>query len=634
MKPTPARFLIASAFLGLSASPLLAAGTDDTPESIASAASIAALQPTPAERDARLAWWRDARFGMFVHWGVSSHLGGSWRGKGYGGYAEHIQRARKIPMADYRNEVVEQFNPTGFNAEEWIQLAKDAGVGYFIITAKHHDGFAMFESKASDYNIVKATPYGRDPMKDLQAACKKHGIKFGFYYSHAFDWGEENAPGNDWDWKNPGGDKLLHGADWWLKYPEFLPKARQYVDEKAIPQLLELINQYDPDILWFDTPHKLPPTENVRILAAVRKANPKIVINGRIFSGANPELHSLTDYLNTADKPAEFPPRMGDWESIPTTNESYGYNQNDHSHKPAAHFIRLLAKSAARGGNMLMNMGPMGNGRIDPKDIPIFQGIGRWMQVNSESIRGTTRTPLAVQSWGESTRKGNTLYLHVFDWPKDGKLVVGGLKTGVKSARLLATPGSTLKTTRHGDDLTIEIPATAPDSADSVIALECDGEPQADSTRLLATNVTTNLLRVFDGKLEGALYFGPGKSTDAHVTEWNKLNEAVVWPIRLNQKATFDVVLAYDAPAKTPPGKREGDAGAEQKAAHKGAGGSFVVTIGGTSFPGTVKQGANIRVSLGTVTLAPGTTEIRITARGITGEELFRPRTLTLKPVQ
>ena len=167
-----------------------------------------------------------------------------------------------------------------------------------------------------------------------------------------------------------------------------------------------------------------------------------------------------------------------------------------------------------------------------------------------------------------------------------------------------------------------------------MIALECDGEPQADSTRLLATNVTNNLLRVFDAKLEGALYFGPGKSTDAHVTEWNKLDEAVVWPIRLNQKATFDVSLSYDAPTKTQPGKREGDAGAEQKAAHKGAGGSFVVTIGGTPFPGTVKQGNSVRVSLGSVTLEPGTTEIRISAKGITGEELFRPRSITLTPVK
>lgn len=597
------------------------------------APSIESLTPNAATHEARVAWWREARFGMFVHWGPSSLLGGTWHGKKYGGYAEHIQRALKIPMATYRKEVVEQFNPTGFNAEEWIRLAKDSGVGYFIITAKHHDGFAMFDSKASDYNVVKATPFARDPMKELQAACRKQGIKFGFYYSHAFDWGEENAPGNDWDWKNPGGDKLLHGADWWIKFPEFLPKARQYVDQKAIPQLQELIRQYQPDIIWFDTPHKLPPEENVRILAAVRKEDPKIIINGRIFSGANPELFPLTDYRNTADKPAEFPPRQGDWESIPTTNESYGYNQNDLSHKSSAYFIRLLAKSAARGGNMLMNMGPMGNGKVDPKDVEIFQGIGRWMAVNSESIRGTTRTPLAVQAWGESSRKDHTLYLHVFDWPKNGQLVVGGLKTPVKSARLLATPGAPpLNTTRQGDDLSIQIPATAPDAANSVIALECDGEPAADTVRLISAHVSENLLRVFDGELKGDLAFGPGKSTDAHVTGWDKLDEAVFWPIRISEPATFVASLCYDTPKNSRGGKREGDAGMEAAQVHRGAGGTYEVTIGNQHFTGTVEPKNRVTVKLGTVTLDPGTTEIRITAREITGQELFRPRSILLIP--
>jgi hypothetical protein len=225
------------------------------------------------------------------------------------------------------------------------------------------------------------------------------------YYSHAFDWGEENGAGNDWDWANPGGDKLLHGSDWWVNYPEFLPKVRKYVDEKAIPQILELITNYHPDILWFDTPHKIPPEENLRIFAAVRKADPNIVINGRIFSGANPDWFRLTDYLNTGDKPGEFSPQDGDWEGIPTTNESFGYNANDHSHKSVAHFIRLLAKAAARGGNILMNMGPRGDGTVDPVDVKIFQGIGVWWKTNGESICGTTRTPLPRQTWTRERAK-------------------------------------------------------------------------------------------------------------------------------------------------------------------------------------------------------------------------------------
>ncbi|MFO1521341.1 MAG: alpha-L-fucosidase [Kiritimatiellia bacterium] len=419
MKPIMNRFSFPSiallAFLSCAPS---ARSADPAPR----APAREALVPTEAEKDARLGWWREARFGMFVHWGVYSSLSGTWNGKAYGGYGEHIQRMAKIPCAVYRKEVAGSFNPVEFNADEWIRLAKEAGMGYFVITAKHHDGFAMYESKVSDYNIVKATPFARDPMKELRDACKKHGIKFGFYYSHAFDWGEENGPGNDWDYDNPGGDKLLHGANWWEKFPEFLPRARTYVDEKSIPQLRELIANYDPDIIWFDTPHKLPPEENLRILAAVRKAKPTLVVNGRLVSG-------LGDYASTCDRPAEFPQQAGDWEGVPTTNESYGYNQNDKSHKPPAHFIQLLAKSAARGGNQLMNIGPTGRGRIDEADAKILRGIGAWWRVYGDSIRGTTRTPLAVQAWGESTRKENLLYLHVFEWPRDGRLVVGGLTT-------------------------------------------------------------------------------------------------------------------------------------------------------------------------------------------------------------
>jgi hypothetical protein len=294
---------------------------------------ISELAAHVAGRDARLGWWREARFGMFVHWGVSSVLGGSWNGRDYKSYAEHIQRAAKIPVPVYRKEVAGVFNPTLFDADAWVRLAKETGMGYFIITAKHHDGVAMYDSKVSDYDVMDATPWRRDPMKELQAACRKHGIKFGFYYSHAFDWGEENGAGNDWDWQNPGGDKLLHGSDWWLNYPDFLPKARKYVDEKAIPQILELIRNYQPDILWFDTPHKLPPEENLRIFAAVRKADPNIVINGRIFADVDTELLKLTDYVNTGDKPGEFAPKDGDWEGVPTTNESFGYNSKDKSHK-------------------------------------------------------------------------------------------------------------------------------------------------------------------------------------------------------------------------------------------------------------------------------------------------------------
>ncbi len=297
--------------------------------------------------EARLAWWRDARFGMFIHWGVYSGLGNEFHGQKGGGYAEHIQRVLKIPIPVYRREVAGNFNPTNFDAGAWVRLARDAGMKYIVITAKHHDGFAMWPTKVNDYNVMDATPWHHDPMADLKAACDQYGIKFGFYYSQAFDWGNSNAPGNDWDYNNPGGDKHIGGVNWWETRPEFMASAREYVDTKAIPQLRELIRRYHPAILWFDTAGKLPPSENLRIMRAVRAADATVVISGRL-------VHGWGDYDDTTDRPADFPPHAGDWEAIPTTDESYGWNKFDTSHKPPGHFIQLLAKAAARGGNVLL----------------------------------------------------------------------------------------------------------------------------------------------------------------------------------------------------------------------------------------------------------------------------------------
>jgi alpha-L-fucosidase len=560
-------------------------------------------------RDERLQWWREARFGMFVHWGVYSGLGGTWQGHPVKGYAEHIQRILKIPIPVYREQVAGKFNPTEFNADEWIRAARDAGMGYFIITAKHHDGFAMFDSKTNDYNIVQATPFKRDPMKELKAACQKYGLKFGFYYSHAFDWGEPNAPGNDWDYDNPGGDRNLHGGrNWWESYPELVTKARSYVDQKAIPQLLELIKTYDPDILWFDTPQKLPDSENLRILKAVRDASPRVVINGRL-------VRNWGDYLSTADRPAEFSPHEGDWEGIPTTNESYGYNQNDHSHKPVSHFIQILAKAAARGGNILMNVGPMGNGKIAPEDLAILKGIGQWWKTNGESIRGTSRTPLAVQAWGESTRKGDALYLHVFAWPREGKLVVGGLRTGVKSAHLLSDPKhANLVTERVNPlDVLIKVPAGAPDQVDSVVVLQCEAEPVGDTTRLLSLS-GTNVLRAFDGELRGTLRFGPGKTRDAYVENWTKVRDSVFWRLRLNKNCSFEVRMDYDGPVDS-------------------AGGTFTLTMGTNRLSGVVQQGEKHGVKMGSINVQPGNFELRLAPEQIHGSELMRLRAITLIPM-
>lgn len=466
----------------------------------------------------RTDWFADAHFGGFIHWGVYSALAGEWKGVGNLGYGEHIMRSRKIPLAEYKEKVVATFNPILFNADAWMKAAADAGMKYYIITAKHHDGFAMYPSAAYPYDI-KQTKMNQDPMKALSVAAKKYGIKLGFYYSHAFDWEHPDAPGNDWDYDNPGGDKLLHGSNWWETYPEFLPRAEKYVNEKSIPQILELIKNYHPDILWFDTPHKLPMYLNLKIIKAIRDADPNIVVNGRLARVGNV---NFGDYANTGDRAAFFRPTPGLWEAIPTTNESYGYNKMDSSHKSPAHFIQLLASAVAKGGNILLNVGPKGDGTIDSKDLNILSNIGKWMKLNKESIYGASKNPLSIQSWGEITQKGNNLYLHVFQWPSNNQLVIGGLKTNIRKASLLAEPKHTIKVVSkiNNTDIAISLEGIKPDTANTVIKLECDSIININPVRLLTPD-NTNTLLVFDASTPGKeLSYGDGKRNRNYATNW------------------------------------------------------------------------------------------------------------------
>ena len=578
--------------------------------------ALTGKEPAPKDTTDRLGWWREARFGMFIHWGVYSALAGEWKGQKVVGYAEHIQRIAKIKRDTYLEEVVKPFNPASFNADEWVRAAKDTGMGYIIITAMHHDGVAMFDSKVDDYNVTKTSRFGRDPLRELKTACDEHGIKLGVYYSHAIDWSLSSDP----RFPEPNGPERRRGC----------------VDRKALPQMLELIRNYQPAILWGDTPHQNPQELNLQILAALHKEDPNLILNGRIAGSAH------GDYHTTTDRPAEFAPMDApeeqDWEGIPTTNESYGYHAHDKSHKPPGHFIQLLAKAAARGGNLLLNIGPKGDGTFAAEDREILAAIAKWWKVSGDSIRHTERTPLAAQSWGESTLKGNNLYLHVFEWPKDGKLLVGGLNAEVAKASLLADPKTPLPTERIGPDLEITLPASAPDAADSVLMLECKNRPTGDIAQVLQTNIA-NKLSVFTAELLGPVdrkgwSLGKGTWITSHAKGWKTKDCAVRWKTRLAKPSRFQVMLHYDAPEadKT---KIETDGGAVAAKSAQTFGGTFTVLIGNQTLKGEVlQQGMDVALELGQISLAPGNLEIKIQAVEITGKELMLLKSLTLLPLR
>ncbi|MFL5808859.1 MAG: alpha-L-fucosidase [Flavisolibacter sp.] len=566
--------------------------------------------------DQRIKWWREARFGMFIHWGIYSLPGGEWKGHKVNGYAEHLMRKEKISRKDYL-DIAHEFDPVKFNAEEWILNAKKAGMKYFIITAKHHDGFAMFDSKVSDFDIIDQTPFKRDPMAELAAAARKYGIKFGFYYSHAFDWEHPDAPGNDWEYKNPGGDLNLYGGrDWYDLHPDLLVKAQKYIDEKAIPQIKELISKYHPDILWFDTPQKLPLSENIKILEVIRKTDPNVVVNGRLVRSANA---NFGDYKNTADRPAEFFPVTGDWEAIPTTNESYGYHKFDNSHKPVSHFIRLLASAASRGGNLLMNIGPKGDGEFDAKDLTILKGIGNWLDKNGESIYGSSASPLPLQSWGVSTIKGNKLYLHIFNWPADGKLYVGGLRSDVSKLYLLADPKKSFTATRINDrDVLINLPKYPFDTANTVIVIDLKNKLMTDSVRYVSTNIPVSRLLAFDATQEGKGFsFGDGKTDRYYVDGWQNKDQNLHWDFRTTATADFKLVIKYIAPAET-------------------AGGVFATSVDSHYTQNNIvtdPKATVITKELGIVSLRAGIHQLRIMPVTISKAELMKMLEVQLIPV-
>ena len=564
--------------------------------------------------DERIAWWQQARFGMFIHWGIYSLPGGEWKGQKVDGYAEHLMRKEKITRADYL-ALAHQFNPVLFDADAWVRHAKEAGMKYIIITSKHHDGFAMFDTKVSDFNIVQQTPFKRDPMAELSAACHKYGIKFGFYYSHAFDWEHPDAPGNDWEYSNPGGDKGLYGgANWFNVHPELLPKAQKYVNEKAIPQIKELLAKYHPDILWFDTPSKLPLSENIRILKAIREVDNHVVVNGRLARSAEV---SFGDYKNTADRPLEFYPVTGDWEAIPTTNESYGYHKFDNSHKPVGAFVHLLAKAASRGGNLLMNIGPKGDGAFDSKDLAILKGIGAWMDKNGESIYGTVASPLPLQSWGVSTLKANTLYLHVFNWPADNKLYVGGLQSSFGKVSLLASKKTLTANRVNTTDVVINLPAKMPDTLNTVIAVELKEPLKTDSVQVFSANIPGQQLLAFDAQLHGdKLGYGDGKAGKYYVQNWKWNNQWLSWTFRTTKPATFTINMKY--------------------LAGEGNGGTFILQTGRHSKEIKITgSGSDTKVltldNMDTIELPAGTHELIIKPISIEKGELMKLLELQLQ---
>jgi alpha-L-fucosidase len=435
-----------------------------------SSASLFAQLETQAQHDARLQWWREARFGLFIHWGLYAVPAGEWNGKT--NYAEWIRNNAQIPLEEYE-KFVQMFDPKEFNADEWVRMAKDAGMKYIVITSKHHDGFCLFDSRFTDFDIM-STPFKRDVLKELSEACRKQGIKLGFYYS-IMDWHHPDyLPRRDWE-----KDRPTAGANF-DRYVQYMKN-----------ELKELLTNYGPiGVLWFDGEWEATWNEKYgrELYEYVRSLQPDIIINNRVgasrsgMEGFSQGKESAGDFGTPEQQiPATGLPGL-DWETCMTMNDNWGYNSHDSNWKSAKDLTLMLSDIASKGGNFLLNDGPRADGQFPPLSTTCLADIGSWLRMNGESIYGTQASPFKKLAWGRCTQKaidgGTRLFLHVFQWPTERKLVVPGISSKTKQAYLLADPAkSPLAVTRNEDSLVIDLQSVAPNPYDSVVVLDVEGRP-------------------------------------------------------------------------------------------------------------------------------------------------------------
>jgi len=444
-------------------------GTDDA-RYVASSEGQMRQRSADPERENRLQWFREAKYGLFIHWGLYCIPAGQWKGHPVPGLGEWIMNRAQIPVREYE-KLASRFNPVKFNADEWVQFAKDAGMKYMVITSKHHDGFAMFHSKVSPYNVVDATPFKRDVLKELSEACARADMRLGFYYSQSQDWHEPNGAGNYWDFG-----------------PDDKKDYDKYLRGKAEPQVRELLTGYGPvALIWFDTPRMMTGGRAQRFADIVRSSQPKTLIDGRLGTEG--------DYRSTGDNVIPSEIHSEAWETPATINHTWGYRSDDTDWKSPGQMAFKLVDIVSKGGNYLLNVGPMSDGIIPQASQDNLRTVGRWLKINGEAVYGASPTPFGEELGEPSSRgtkdlRGKPLVFPQTEWrvtAKPGKLYftffdeprvpfpIPAMKNTLKRAYQLAD-GAPVKTGSDAGRTTLDIKRPIIDPMATVVVVEFEGD--------------------------------------------------------------------------------------------------------------------------------------------------------------
>ena len=557
------------------------------------------------DKDKRMAWFREAKFGMFIHWGLYSQPAGVWNGKNVPGAAEWILNTAQIKVADYE-PLIKTFNPVKYDPKEWVRIAKDAGMKYIVITSKHHEGFGLWDSKLTDWDVA-STPYKRDLLKQLAQACKEGGIKLCFYHSIM-------------DWHNP--DYLPRRG--WDPRPDVKANFPRYV-EYMKGQLKELLTNYgDIGILWFDGEWESTWTheQGKELYSYVRKLQPNIIVNNRVDKGRG-GMAGMSDagFAGDYGTPEQEIPANGfgpgvDWESCMTMNDTWGFSSHDHNWKSSAKLVQNLIDCVSKGGNYLLNVGPTALGEIPAPSVERLAEVGRWIRVYGESIYGAQASPFPRQlPWGRVTRKGKTLYLHVFDASHVGKVELTGLRTKIQNAEAIAY-NKPVSVIQNETGPVIEMPNLEPGAwpLPYVIKIQLAAEPVVEPVLPKQSPNGALEFKAIDAKLNGGLGYESDKDCIGY---WTNASDTVEWEFEaVRSEPRMEIELA---------------------APDDSAGAQFEVLMSGQSIRGTVPKTGSwskfVKLDLGKVSIvAPGKTKLVVKPLSKPGLGVMNLRAIRLKP--